>query len=172
MFFSGASFTIRHWCHRYPVGPFVFLHWKILNKQCFLIFFFVVSSTTFPLLIRINSTFIWYSDFVRWILFCDSAVRACVRACVRAFVCVKRPFFLVSSILFSFLLCTTHFHAGLSVPPNFQWKPNKLIMINLLHYFFLQTDDSILQFSLFFDFSFDVNLKASHSNVKKVTATC
>lgn len=77
----GAPLSIRHWCHRYSNKPFVFRLVRLflsfshlfihfvdgLSKQCnnhFENVFFAYHYHFVPLLIRINSVFIWYSDIV------------------------------------------------------------------------------------------------------------
>lgn len=83
---SGAPLSIRHWCHRYSNKPFVFrlvpcvsfIHsfgrWSIQTMQQSFWSVFCLPLPLLPLLIRINSVFIWYSVVVHWhwILFCDS----------------------------------------------------------------------------------------------------
>lgn len=63
---SHLYFSLEFGCH--PNKYFHSLSLNLLSVVCEL-------PTTFPLLIRINSVFIWYSDSVRRILFCDSAAR-------------------------------------------------------------------------------------------------
>lgn len=109
----------------------IFFLFKMLNKQCsydnfhFYLFcpFF---SSTFPLLIRINSVFIWYSDFV----LCGSFFLSVIQ--------LRRPFFLVSFVFTIKIMHTAVMDTQRSASCFFNENSNKLIMINLLYYIFTE----------------------------------
>lgn len=66
-----APSSIRHWCHRYirishlSFGSYVYSYDGVYtNNATHFEWMLSFSPTTLPLLIRINSVFIWYSDIV------------------------------------------------------------------------------------------------------------
>lgn len=165
-----APFSIRHWCHRYSDGPFVFfvclfcvICWKL--KHTILIIYyhsfclFSPSSIAFPLLIRINSIFIWYSNIVLWILFLWFSC-AVPPLYLRPFCSVSSRLVISFNVIHSHLV---HGHKRCALK-FFNENSNKLIMINLLDYVFQERfHSSALFFHLFLFFPFFVfsQLKSS-----------